>query len=136
MRTPEEVVKSFSEVWAQGDIDAALTYIADDCEYALYLSDELMPFAGEMKGLAAIEASLREMRRQFEYIVYRPHNFVSSGNDVRLRVEHIYRHRASGELLTGTFRLVFSVRGEKLCRGSEFHDRARVEAFMRLFASP
>lgn len=94
-----------------------------------------MPFAGEMAGKTAIEASLREMRRQFEYLVYRPHNLVADGDVVRLRVEHIYEHRASGAVLSGNFRLVFTVREGKIVRGEEYHDRAMVEAFMRLFAA-
>jgi ketosteroid isomerase-like protein len=53
-----------------------------------------------------------------------------------MRVEHIYHHRASGELLTGNFRIVRTVRDGKVCRAEEYHDRAMVESFMRLFATP
>lgn len=136
MRSPEETVKSFNAAWVAGDIERSLAHVHEDAVYALYLSDELLPFAGETRGRAAIEASLREMRRQFKYLLYRPHNLITEGDVVRLRVEHIYRHLASGELLGGTFRLVFTVRDGLVVRAEEYHDRAMVEAFMRLFGAP
>lgn len=130
----EDIVKAFNAAWAAGDIDAAIAYVAEDGVYALYLSNEVLPFAGETVGRAGIEAVLREVRRQFDYLVYRPHAIVVSGDIVRMRVEHMYRHRASGEMLTGNFRLVFTVRGDKIVRADEYHDRAMVETFMHLFA--
>lgn len=47
----------------------------------------------------------------------------------------MYRHRASGEILSGHFRLVLKFREGMIVRGDEYHDRARIEAFMRLIAS-
>jgi ketosteroid isomerase-like protein len=137
MQTPEQVVQAFHAAWApgDGDIPRAMGYVAEDAVYILYLSNELLPFAGETSGRAAIEASLREIRRQFEYLLYRPFNIAVEGDVVRMRVEHIYRHRASGELLSGNFRIVFTVRDGKICRAEEYHDRAKVEAFMRLFST-
>jgi ketosteroid isomerase-like protein len=135
VQTPEQLVREFTAIWIAGDIDRAIQYVADDCVYALYLSDELLPFAGEMVGRDAIEGSLREMRRQFDYLVYRPHNWVEQGDVVRHRVEFIYRHRASGEIINGNFRFLITVRDGKFVRGEEYHDRAMVEAFMRYFAA-
>lgn len=134
MSSNEDIVKAFNAAWAAGDIDGAMAHVDDDAVYALYLSNEILPFAGETIGRAGIAAALREVRRQFDYLVYRPHGVVVSGEMVRMRVEHIYRHRASGELLTGTFRIVFLLRGGKIVRADEYHDRAMVESFMRLFA--
>jgi hypothetical protein len=54
----------------------AMQFVAGDAVYALHLSDERLPFAGETYGHAGIEGSLREMRRQFDYLVYRPHGIV------------------------------------------------------------
>jgi ketosteroid isomerase-like protein len=73
------------------------------------------------------------MRQQFDYLLFRPHNFVANGDAVRVRVEHVYRHKRSGELISGNFRAVFVVRDGLIARCDEYHDRALVEAFMRLF---
>ena len=47
--------------------------------------------------------------------------------------EFMYRHRLSGETLSERLRMVMQVREGFLIRADEYHDRARVEAFMRLF---
>ena len=64
-----------------------------------------------------------------------PFNIHDEGDRVRLQVEFMYRHRASGEPLSGIFRLVLQFRDGEIIRGDEYHDRARIEAFMRLIAS-
>ena len=130
-----ETVAQFVRVWAAGDIDASMRFIAEDCVYALHISNEVLPFGGVTAGRANIEAVLRQIRDKFDYLVYRAHNIVAEGHLVRLRVEHMYRHRASGEILSGNFRLVIEVRDGLLIRGDEYHDRAMVEAFFRLFAA-
>lgn len=134
-QSAEETVKRFIKVWAAGDTDGAMHFIAEECAYALYISSEALPFAGETVGRANIEAALRQMRAQFHYLLFRPLNYVAEGDTVRTRVEHMYRHRASGEVLSGTFRLVFKVRDGLIVRADEYHDRAMVEAFMRLFGT-
>lgn len=112
-----------------------MRYIAHDCSYALHISDEALPFAGETVGRTAIEATLRHIREKFDYLLYRPFNIHDEGDRVRLQVEFMYRHRASGEPLSGIFRLVLQFRDGEIIRGDEYHDRARIEAFMRLIAS-
>jgi ketosteroid isomerase-like protein len=131
----EDTVRRFFEAWINNDVDAAMRFVADDAVYALYISKELLPFGGETVGRAGIEAALREARRQFEYLVFRPFRYVTSGGTVRLRVEFMYRHRASGEVLSGRFRMVMEVRGGLILRADEYHDRAMVEAFLRLYGA-
>lgn len=129
---PEDVIRRFLAVWAAGDIDACVGFLAEDAVYALYISREAVPFGGETVGRRDIEHALRQIRRQWDYLVFRPRNFVTDGDSVRLRVEHMYRHRSSGEVLSGYFRLVFTLRDGLIVRGDEYHDRAMVEAFVRL----
>lgn len=131
-RSAEETIRQFLTIWASGDVEASASFIADDCVYALYISSEALPFAGETVGKANIVGALHLMRVQFDYLLFRPHHYVSEGDTVRLRVEHMYRHRASGEVLSGNFRLVFEVRDGLIARADEYHDRAMVEAFIRL----
>lgn len=59
---PADVVRRFSLFWASGDIDSALTLIAERSVHALYISGELLPFAGETTGRDNIAAALRQMR--------------------------------------------------------------------------
>jgi ketosteroid isomerase-like protein len=133
--TNKIILQRFTEAWAAGNIPQTMRYIARECVYALHVSDEALPFAGETQGADAIEATLRHIREKFDYLLYRPINIREAGDQVRLQVEFMYRHRASGEPLSGLFRLVLQFRDGLIVRGDEYHDRARIEAFMRLIAS-
>jgi ketosteroid isomerase-like protein len=135
MLSPEDAVRSFNASWIAGDIEAAIQFVAEDCVYALYISDEILPFGGETRGRESIKAVLHMMRDQFEYLLYRPQILKIDRDMVRQRVEFMYRHNKSGEILSGNFRLIFRVRDGLLVRGDEYHDRPMVEAFLRLFAT-
>lgn len=135
MLTAEEVVRRFNAYWIAGDIEAAIQFVAEDCVYALYISDEVLPFGGETRGRDNIKAAFRMMRDQFEYVLYRPKILKVDRDMVRQRVEFMYRHRKSGETLSGNFRLILLVKDGRLVRGDEYHDRAMVETFMRLFTT-
>ena len=131
---PEQVVHKFNSAWIVGDVEAAIQLVAEDCVYALHISEELLPFGGETRGRANIKSALQMMRHQFDYLQYRPGHPTVDGSKVQNQVEFMYRHRKSGEVLTGTFRIVLQVKDGLLVRGDEYHDRAMVETFMRLFA--
>jgi ketosteroid isomerase-like protein len=130
---PADVVRRFSLFWAAGDIDGALTLIGEHSVYALYISGDLLPFAGETAGRDGIAGALRQMRAGYEYLLYRPLDLVVKGDEVRYQVEFMYRHRGSGEVLSGRFRMIMRVEDGLIVRTDEYHDRAKVEAFLRLF---
>jgi ketosteroid isomerase-like protein len=130
---PADVVRKFSLFWASGDIDSALALIAEHSVYALYISGELLPFAGETAGRHNIAGALRQMRADYEYLLYRPLALTEKGDEVRYQVEFMYRHRRSGEVLNGRFRMVMRIEDGLIVRTDEYHDRAKVEAFLRLF---
>lgn len=129
---PADVVGKFNKAWAAGDIGAVMALVAEDAEYALHLSNDILPFGGVTTGRAAIEATIRQIRESFEFILYRPMQLAVEGDAVRYQVEFMYRHRASGEMLQGRFRLVMRVVNGLIVSAQEYHDRAKVEAFMRL----
>lgn len=127
-----EVVSRFNTAWAAGDLDTAISYIADDAVYELHISKDLLPFGGVTEGRANIEAVLRRMRADYEYILFRPLTLAEQDETVHFQVEFMYRHRASGEILSGRFRLVMLIQNGQIVRADEYHDRGRVEAFLRL----
>jgi ketosteroid isomerase-like protein len=129
---PLAVVTHFNAVWDAGDIEGVLALLADNAEYELHISKEVLPYGGLACGRADIGDKLRLMRADWEYILYRPFSLAADGSIVRFQVEFMYRHRESGQVLSGRFRLVMRVEDGKILRVDEFHDRAKVEAFMRL----
>jgi ketosteroid isomerase-like protein len=129
-------VRQFNKAWAEGDLAGAMRWVAENSVYALYVSGELLPHGGETVGRDKIAAALRQVRADFEYLLYRPLNLKANGEVVRFQVEFMYRHRRSGETLSGRLRFVMRVKGGLIVRADEYHDRAKVEAFMRLFGGP
>jgi ketosteroid isomerase-like protein len=132
---PSDAVRRFNVAWAPGDIEAAMSLVDEHCVYNLYISEELLPTAGQTVGRANIEAGLRKVREDFDYLLYRPFDLIANGNEVRHQVEFMYRHRRSGEVLSGRFRIVMRIEQGLIVRADEYHDRAKVEAFLRLFTT-
>jgi ketosteroid isomerase-like protein len=134
--SPLDIVARFNKAWAAGDIDAAMAVVGEDAVYRLHLSNDVLPFGGVTEGKTALEATLRKVREDFDYILYRPMSLNADGETVRFQVEFMYRHRASGQTLEGRFRHVMTVREGRIVCTEEYHDRAKVEAFMRMFGRP
>lgn len=128
----EALVRAFCTAWAEGDIDAALAVAAEDAVYTLHLSEGVLPFVGESRGKAAIRDSLTQMRQHFDYLLWRPFPMTTQGDTVRGQLEFLFRHRASGEMIGGRGRFVWTVRDGKVQSCQEFQDRAMFETFMRL----
>ncbi len=133
---PLEVVSKFNSAWQAGDIEGALALVADDAVYELHVSKEVLPFGGETVGRVGIAAVVDRIRADWDYILYRPLVLAGHGEIVRFQVEFMYRHRASGDVLSGRFRMVMKVENGLITRVDEYHDRAKVEAFMRLVQGP
>jgi ketosteroid isomerase-like protein len=132
---PADVVVRFNTAWAAGNLPAAMQFVAEHAVYTLYIDGELLPVGGDTVGRADIEEGLRLLRRQFEYLLYRPRDMHLDGGTARYQVEFMYRHRTSGEILSGRFRIVLRIEDGLIVRAEEYHDRARVEAFLRLYGS-
>lgn len=132
-RSGRATVEDFNAARENDDIDGALACFADDAVYVLHIADTALSFGGEKSGKDAIRSAFDRMRSDFDFILYRPFPLSGDGEAVRGQVEFIYRHKHSGEHLSGRFRLVWTVRDGLIVRCEEYHDAARIEAFMRLF---
>ncbi|MFZ4783678.1 MAG: nuclear transport factor 2 family protein, partial [Armatimonadaceae bacterium] len=113
--------------------EEAMALLADDCIYVLHIPESALPYGGETRGKAAIRATLLQMRRDFVDIVHRTTTLSFANELVRQRLEFIFRHRSSGQRLSGTGRLVWTVRDGLIVRCEEYHDGPRLAAFFNLF---
>jgi ketosteroid isomerase-like protein len=130
---PRTIIARYNEAFSDNDLDGAMTYFAADAVYVLHFGETVHAFGGEKRGKAAIRETLQKFRDHFDLILYRPFPMIAEGGVVRGQVEFISRHRVSGEDLSGRFRLVWTVADGLIVRCEEYHDAARVTAFMRLF---
>ncbi len=129
---PASIVRDFQKAWEANDLDAAIALMADDAIYTLHISDAIVPYGGEHRGKANIRACFTALLETFEGLLDRSFPVIVDGNNVRGQVEFIYRHRVSYHILSGRYRLLWEIRDGLIVRCDEYHDTARVEAFMRL----
>jgi ketosteroid isomerase-like protein len=126
------VVAEFNWHWERGDLDRAMSLVADSCVFTVHVSEDLVEHAGQWVGAAQIRAALATARLHYDYNVYRPVIMGTAGNTVRVRVEFSGTHRPTGEPISMTFRQVMVVENGQILRCDEYHDRAKLEAYLRL----
>lgn len=131
LRTARDALAAY----ATGNFDGFLKLLADRVEYNLYLDESIVPFAGTAEGKFDFVTRLADMHRYFEYILFRPTEPRAHEDGFHASVEFVYRHRATGEILDGRFRLVIQVANGLVYRIREFHDAERIQAFFHLVAS-
>lgn len=127
-----QVVKDFYKCWALGDIGAAARLLSETVVYVLHIDAAVLAFGGQTCGKAAVTEVLARMREDFDFILYRPFPLTVEEKAAHGQVEFIYRHRQSGQSLSGRCRLVWEVEDGLIVRWEEFHDAARIKSFMRL----
>jgi ketosteroid isomerase-like protein len=128
------IVGSFLAYWSVQDVEMTVSHVHDDFVYALYISDTALPYGGETRGKDNVRAVLYAILADFDYLSYDPEIIAVEGDVVRTSVAFVYHHRRTGENLSGTKRMVFRLADGLITRIDEYHDAAKVEAFMRLAA--
>ena len=128
------VVGSFLACWSVQDVEMTVAHVHDDFVYALYISETALPYGGETRGKDNVRAVLYAILAEFDYLRYDPEIISVEGDVVRVAVAFVYHHRRTGEDLSGTKRMVLQLADGLITRIDEYHDAAKVEAFMRLAA--
>lgn len=128
------VVGSFLACWSVQDVEMTIAHVHDDFVYALYISETALPYGGETRGKDNVRAVLYAILAEFDYLRYEPEVISVEGDVVRVTVAFTYHHRRTGENLSGTKRFVIHLKDGLMARIDEYHDAAKVEAFMRLTA--
>ena len=128
------VVGSFLACWSVQDVEMTVAHVHEDFVYALYISETALPYGGETRGRDNVRAVLYAILAEFDYLRYEPEIISVEGDVVRVAATFVYHHRRTGEDLSGTKRMVFQLSDGRIARIDEYHDAAKVEAFMRLAA--
>jgi ketosteroid isomerase-like protein len=126
------VVASFFARWGVQDIELTLALFHDSFVYKVHASRDVLPFSGETRGKEANRELMFTILADFDIPVYEPLFIRVTGNVARVHVRFVYWHRATGEVLEGTRRLVFIVRDGLILRIDGYHDDRLVAAFLRL----
>ena len=121
--------------WATGDLEAMLRCVSDDITFVNHLPTDVVPFAGPVRGKAALAQQLGVILDQFEIIEYRPVRITAVTGSFHSQVHFHYRHKSTGLTYEGSLRHVWQIEGDKIVRLEEFHDPERTRAFFELLAS-
>lgn len=118
--------------WAAGDVEMTVSLMNEDVVYRLYIDEAVVAFAGEHRGKEAVRHFLFSVLEMFDQIEYVPLQVRSEGEGCSARCWFHYVHRASGERLRSTLRLIVGFKDGKIETMDEYHDQALIEAFVRL----
>ena len=128
------VLEAMYASWAAKDLQAVLNCCSDDIAFAIHVPPEVMPFAGESRGKAALIPRLRMILDNFDFLKYRPEFINDEGGVFHSQVRYHFRHKKTGYDIEGTMRHQWQVEGDQIVRLEEFHDTPRVLAFFELLA--
>ena len=122
--------------WTNGDLEGALSFMAEDVAHILNIDGAVVPFAASVEGKPALRKKLQLLLDTFELGDLVNESLRGEGCKATGHYKFIYIHRASGERLSGSFRFVIEQRNGLISRMEEYHDAAYVEAFVRLVSMP
>jgi len=100
--------------------------------YTIHNGRDASPLAGVYRGLDACRDLGYAMLAEFDYLNYEPTIVGVEDNIVRAQVNFRYRHRATGNIIEGSRRLVFEIKDDLIYRLDSYEDTLRLEAFMRM----
>jgi ketosteroid isomerase-like protein len=126
------LVEDLIRFWTVQDVEQTLALMSDDVVYRHFVSPTATPFGGETRGQSEMRRVLYGILAQLDYIVYQPTLLDVADGIARVHVHFTFLHRATGEELTGSKRMILRLAGGKVVAIDEHNDAGMVEAFYRL----
>ena len=128
----QAIVASWLACWSAQDVEMTLLHLHENVVYKVHSTREVLPFGGEQCGQEALRDLMFSILADFDVLLYAPNFITPVADGVRTNVKFNYRHRATGEVLEGTRRLLIQIRNGLIVRIDGFYDDRMIEAFMRL----
>jgi ketosteroid isomerase-like protein len=108
--------------YAEGRFAPVLEACDDDVDFLSYAPRDIFPYLGHRHGKAALAATFREARLQFEYVVLQPLSVVIEDDNVAVILLSRQRQRATGRIIQ-LFRAQFlRLRAGRVIRIRDFLD--------------
>lgn len=126
------VMAAVLDYWSAQDVEQTVALMADDIVYQLYVCNSAHPFGGEWIGRDAVRTLLFDLLAAFDYLAYDPVILDVQDGVARIQSSYRLRHRATGEDLSGSKRLVCTLHGGLVTRIHEYEDAPKFQAFLRL----
>jgi len=133
MGTKESLVliKAVYEAFKRGDIPGMLKMMAEDVDWVFPGSSDASPYAGAIKGRAAVGKFFELLAANEDLQVFDVREFVAEGESVVAFGYYRSRVKATGQTLEGEWAEMFRVRNGKVAGSKYYVDTAAVEAAYR-----
>ena len=126
------VIDAIYAAWAARDVAGTLAGMADDCVYTMHVPTDVLAYGGTHRGKAAIGTCLQAILVDYSFVAYAVDRLVVDGESAHAQVIYYYRHTDSQHQMDGRFRHVWRVTDGRVTRIDEYHDVARLEAFLAM----
>ena len=127
---PVRLVRRCYDTWDEKDVDAIMACCAADAVYHVHVPSDVLRFAGRHEGHAAIRACLEAILAEYDFLAFAVDWISGTGATVRARVLYYYRHPVTGDQFDAGFRQVWRVSEGRVAQVDEYHDVARLKAFL------
>ena len=127
-----QIAASWIACWSAQDVEMTLAHLHEDIVYKVHGTRDVLPFSGEKRGHEALRDLMFTVLADFDVLFYSPNFIRTTSSGARAHVGYIYRHRATGEILEGTRRLLLQFRDGLIVRIDGYYDDLMIEAFLRL----
>jgi len=137
MPTTTDLLQKIYTAYREKRLDDVLALFSDDFRFTLHLPQGTIPGAGIPNNKAETAAMLQSFIDTYDFLDYDPDEIQISPDGEHATASPLirYRHKASGQVIQTRLSHFWSVREGKARSLDEYHDTARVEAFLARVAT-
>lgn len=129
------LVEACYAAWAANDLDAIVQKVSSGAVYQIHAPRDVLPFAGRHEGREQIRTCLETIKRDLDFLAFAV-DWVNGGEGtVRARIIFYYKDPETNSQLDGCMRHVWRIENGKVVHVDEFHDVARLRAFLKMVRS-
>jgi ketosteroid isomerase-like protein len=122
-----QVVKDAYAAFQRGDIAAILNMLDDNVEWQGVIGTEgVLPQAGVRRGRASVADFFQHVAETTDFTSFEPKEFVAQGDQVVAVGSYTARMKPSGQPVSSSWVMLFTVRNGKVLRFREFTDSAQL----------
>jgi hypothetical protein len=124
------IVKEIYDAVGRDDVDAILTRVADDVDWAADVAATAALWHGPRTGKSGVASFFEDLNTSIEISEFTPHSYAAGDGDVQLLVDWTFRPRAGGRQTSMTMHHYWQLRDGKVARFRGSEDSAlTAEAF-------
>ncbi len=121
---PVDLIKQLYADYARGDIDAVLEHCADEIAFIFTADSQTAACSGAALGKDAFRERAASLHGHFEYLAFKPIDFIAEGDRVAVRTELTMKRRTSGREFVMRVADFWTVRSGKAVELIEYYDTA------------